>query len=97
MLGPLDLPTEIIVSGRITYGYVWNRQGEPAGDYRITFSIRSDEDCNAAITADTMMVNEKANPTYLFYADVDSSGQPTATWRWRLLLYRARRDGRRRP
>jgi hypothetical protein len=68
VLDPINLPTEVTVSGRITYGYVWNVDGLTSGRYRLKFYI-DEGDCNAAITSGTQYVNEGANPMTLFCAD----------------------------
>lgn len=57
-LAPINMTTEITVSGRITYGYVWNRAGLTPGWYRLNFYLDPQCDCRTLILAnETAIIN----------------------------------------
>ena len=37
--GPGSFGAEVTISGRLTYGYLWNTSAIPTGEYRLTFSL----------------------------------------------------------
>ena len=56
-LGPISMSTEITVSGKITYGYVWNRATVTPGSYRLSFYLDPTCGCKTLITSETEIIN----------------------------------------
>jgi uncharacterized membrane protein YgcG len=75
-LAPMRMTTEVTVSGRITYGYVWNRAGLAPGWYRLNFYL--DPACNDCATLIDPNSTAIINPGRSYFTELIAPENPEA-------------------
>ncbi len=76
--GPGSFGAEVTVSGKLSYGYLWEAKSAPQGEYRLTFSLDGAEGeflgSGTNLTTATILASEEESSESMITARAASSG-----------------------